>query len=410
MRKRNNKVALIGGGRTRFGELFDRSMISLVLEAGMEALYDAKVSREELDEMFIGTFVPEILNDQGNFSAFLSEEMGFNIPITRVESACASGGTAIYNGIRAIKSGDCDLVLVGGAEKATDRSARKAYMAAASEWERKYSFDFISLNAILTQRYIHEYPDVKREDMALISVKNHLHAADNPNAHFRNRITEEMVMKAPVISSPVRLLDCSPVSDGAAAVILASEEKARELTDNPVFLSGYGMGSDTIGLYGRESLTNLKASRETADVAFRRSGLELRDIDIFEMHDAYIIQEIMGVEDIGLAERGKAPEMMREAFDALGKGKHLLHEREGHSFITNCGGGLKADGHPVGATGVRQIEEIYHQIKGDSTHPVGRSLGRDPSVGLAQNIGGSGSHITMMIMESEEHMKGRDAK
>jgi acetyl-CoA C-acetyltransferase len=400
----DRKVAIIGSGRTKFGELFDRSFISLVAEAGVAALRNAGISREELDEMMIGTFVPEILNDQGNFSAFLSEEMGFDLPITRVEAACASGGTAIYNGMRAIKSGDCDLVLVGGAEKATDRSARKAYMAAASEWERLYDFDFVSLNAVLTQRFLHENPDVKPEDMALVSVKNHRHARDNPHAHFRNQLTVERVLDSPVISEPVRLLDCSPVSDGAAAVILASEEKARELSDEPVFLTGYGMSTDSIGLYARESLSNLRATRRAGEIAFRRAGLALKDVDLFEMHDAYIIQEVMGYEDLGLEERGKGPDLMKRAFESDSGGYHLVHERKDHTFITNAGGGLKADGHPVGATGVRQVGEVYNQITGISPYPVEKSLGRRPEVGLMHNIGGSGSHITVLLMETESHI------
>ncbi len=399
------KVVVIGSGRTKFGELFERSFISLVAEAGIAALRDAKISREDIDEMVIGTFVPEIMNDQGNFSAYLAEEMGFDIPITRVEAACASGGAAVYNAVRAIKSGDCDLVLVGGAEKATDRSARKAYMAAASEWERLYEFDFISLNAILTQRYLHENKNANYEDMTLISVKNHMHASENPHAHFRNQITQEMVLNAPVISDPVRLLDCSPVSDGAAALIIASEEKAREITDRFVFLSGYGMSTDSIGLYSRRSLSDLRATRKAKDIAFQRTSLALEDVDLFEMHDAYIIQEVMGYEDLGLAERGKGPEMVKRAFESHGEESHITYERKGHTFITNTGGGLKADGHPVGATGVRQVGEIFQQLSGKSPYPIERSLGRKPEVGLAHNVGGSGSNITVLLLETEEHMK-----
>lgn len=419
------RVAVIGAGRTKFGELFDRSLISLVVEAGLNALSDANISRNDLDEIFIGTFIPELQNDQGNLAAFLCEELGLSIPITRVEAACASGGVAIYNAIRAIKSGDCDLVLVGGAEKTTDRNARVAYMAAASEWERLYDFDFIALNAMLTQQYFQKYPDINIEDFYKVSIKNHLHGIHNPNAHFRNKITLEQVKNSMVISHPVRLLECSPVSDGAAAIILASEKKARELTDNPIYIAGYGMGVDTLGLYARNNLTSLDATKKAAKAAFQRSGLTVADIDLFELHDAYIIQEILAYEDLGLAEPGKGTMLVKKAFEEFEKKalerkekekekekevRHIVYESpvtKGHIYIVNAGGGLKSDGHPVGATGVRQICEIYHQMTGKSPYSVTNSLGRVPEVCLSQNIGGSGSNITIFILESDHHLKHR---
>lgn len=405
---RSERVAVIGAGRTRFGELFDRSLISLVAEAGIKALEDANVSRHELDEMFIGTFVPEIQNDQGNFSALLCEEIGINIPTTRVEAACASGGAAVYNGARAIKSGECDLVLVGGAEKATDRNAREAYMAAASEWERLYSFDFISLNAILTQRYLFEYNETSMEDFSLVSVKNHKHALRNPNAHFRKEITVEKVLNSPMISDPVKLLDCSPVSDGSAAIILASEERAKQLADDPVYLTGCGMNSDTIGLYARSSLSHLKATVMASSTAFKRSGLSISEVDLFELHDAYIIQEVMGYEDLGIVDNGQGPRLVREAFENSSEDSdHIVYESRGKDFVVNAGGGLKADGHPVGATGVRQIGEIYQQMTGKTPYPIEKSLGRTPEVGLAQNVGGSGSNVTVSLLETKSHMKSR---
>ena len=394
--------------RAEFGELFDRSLISLVVEAGMKALEDANVSRHELDEMFIGTFVPEIQNDQGNFSALLCEEIGINIPITRVEAACASGGASVYNGVRAIKSGECDLVLVGGAEKATDRNARESYMAAASEWERLYSYDFISLNAILTQRYLFEYSETKMEDLSLVSVKNHRHALKNPNAHFRKEISVEDVLSSPVISNPVKLLDCSPVSDGSAAVILASEERAKQLMDDPVYLTGCGMNSDTIGLYARSSLSHLKATVMSGGAAFKRSGLNVSDVDLFELHDAYIIQEIMAYEDLGIVDNGMGAGLVRDAFGNSNKGSdHIVYETGGKDFVVNAGGGLKADGHPVGATGVRQVGEIFSQMTGRSPYPIEKTLGRRPEVGLAHNVGGSGSIITVSILETGSHMDQR---
>lgn len=393
---RNQEVAIVGAGRTKFGELYERSMISLTIEAGLNALKEANLERKDIDEMVVGSFITEIVNEQGNLPAFLSEELGINIPITRTEAACGSGGSALYNGITAIKSGRCDVVLVGGVEKATDWNAGIAYMAAASEWERLYNFNFTGLNAAMAKRYLYEYPETKIEHLAMISVKNHKHAIDNKNAHLRNQITVEQVLKSDVVSDPLTIYHCSPVTDGAAALILVNGDLAKEY-ENPVYITGSGMNTDSIGLYARENFTSLKATKLAAANAFKETGKTIKDVDILELHDAFTIQELLAYEELGLAEKGKAWKMIEEGFNT--SGRHVVYNVNGKEAIINCGGGLKADGHPVGATGVRQAVELYQQLTGKSDHPVSKSLGREPKIGLCQNIGGTGSLITVHLLE-----------
>ncbi len=392
----NKEVAIVGAGRTRFGELYERSMISLTVEAGLNALKEANLERKQIGEMVVGSFVTEIVNEQGNLPAFLSEELGINIPITRTEAACGSGGSALYNGITTIKSGRCDVVLVGGVEKATDWNVGIAYMAAASEWERLYEFNFTGLNATMAMRYLHEYPETKLEHLAMISVKNHKHARDNKNAHLRNQITVEQVLKSDMVSDPLTIYQCSPVSDGAAALILVSGELAKGY-DNPVYITGSGMRTDSIGLYARDSITSLKATKLAAATAFKESRRAIDEVDILELHDAFTIQELLAYEELGLVEKGKAWKMIQDGFDS--SARHIVYRVNGKEIIVNCGGGLKADGHPVGATGVRQAVELYQQLTGKSDHPVNKSLGREPKIGLCQNIGGTGSLITVHLLE-----------
>lgn len=391
-------VAIIGAGRTKFGELFDRSLMSLITEASNNALKDANLAWEDIDEIVIGSFIPEIINNIGNLPALIAEELCLNIPITRVEAACGSGGAAIYNAIRAVKGG-CKNVLAIGAEKSTDGDARSAYMAAANPWEHIYGFDFAGLNAAMTERYFYEYPKTKREQFAMVSVKNHKHAAGNKLAHLRNQITIETVLNANIISYPVRLFDCSPVSDGAAAVVLTSEERAKkEYKDKGVKISGYGMISDTIGLYARESLVKVKATRLAARDAFKRAGFGIEKVDLLELHDAFVIQEILALEELGLANYGEAPKIVEDSFDA--NAKYIVYKTLKGEKISNTGGGLKGDGHPVGASGVRQAVELYQQITGKTDHPIDKYLGRMPRVGLCQSIGGSGSTITVHVLEA----------
>ncbi len=393
----NDGVAIIGAGRTKFGELFDKSIMNLIAEAGTGALKDANLEWSDVDEIVIGSFIAEITNNIGNLPALMAEELSLNIPITRVEAACGSGGAAIYNGIRAVKGG-CKTVLAIGAEKATDGDARSAYMAAANPWEHVYGFDFAGLNAAMTERYFYEYPKTKKEQFAMVSVKNHKHAAGNKLAHLRNQITIETVLNANIISYPVRLFDCSPVSDGAAAVVLSSEERAKkDYKDNAVKIPGYGMISDTIGLYARDSITKVKATRLASEQAFKRAGFGVEKIDILEMHDAFVIQEILAIEELGLANYGEAPKMVEDSFDA--NAKYIVYKTTKGEKISNTGGGLKADGHPVGASGVRQAVELYGQITGKTDHPVDKYLGRHPQSGICQSIGGSGSTITVHVLE-----------
>jgi len=394
-----NRVAIISAGRTYFGELFDRSLISLTVEAGLKALRDANLERRDIDEMYVGSFVSEITNFQGNFPALLCEELGIHIPITRVEAACGSGGSALYNGIRAVSSGDSDIVLVGGVEKATDTGSAEMFMAAASPWERLYGFSFAGLYANMANRYLYNNQNTTAEHLAMVAVKNHRHARNNPYAHYRNAVTVEQVQNTPMVSSPFTILHCSPISDGGAAVILASEKIAKEY-DDAVYITGAAMNADAIGLYARRDMTTSAANRFASRDALARAGRTVDEVDIFELHDAFTISEIMAMEDIKLAAIGCSAAILERGLQVSSNGSHVVMENSvGREFVSNAGGGLKADGHPVGATGVRQAVEIYQQLAGKSEYPVEKVLGDRPMVGLCQNVGGTCASSSVHVME-----------
>jgi len=394
-----NRVAIIGAGRTRFGELFDRSIISLTVEAGLKALRDANLERKDIDEMFVGSFVSEITNFQGNFPALLCEELGIHIPITRVEAACGSGGSALYNGINAILSGASDIALIGGVEKATDTGSADMFMAATSPWERLYGFSFAGLYATIANRYLYKHQDTTVEHLAMVAVKNHRHAKNNPYAHYRNAVTVEQVQNTPIVSEPFTIYHCSPISDGGAAVILASEEVAKEY-DDAIYITGSAMNADTIGLYARQDMTSSAANRLASKDALARAGRKISDMDLFELHDAFTISEILAMEDIGLYRAGCSASMIEQGIKASSNGSHVVMENSsGREFVSNPGGGLKADGHPVGATGIRQAVEIYQQLSCKSEYPVEKTLGHRPTIGLCQNTGGTCASTSVHVME-----------
>lgn len=380
-------VAIIGIGMTRFGDLWDRSLRQLFTEAALAAIDDAGV--DHVDALYAGCMSSGVFNNQEHLGALAADYLGQkHIPGTRVESACASGALALRCAIAAVASGMHDIVLAGGVEKMTDVSGGNATFAlgtaADADFESFPGVTFPGLYAMMARAHMDTY-GTTREMLSAVSIKNHKNGAMNPRAQFRSAITEDTVLNSPLVATPFHLFDCSPITDGAAACIVCSVEKARELGINPVVrVAGSGHATDTLALYQRDEITWLAATAEAAKQAYNMAGVGPEDIRIAEVHDCFTIAEIMVIEALGFVEKGKGGPF----------------ELEGHTALTgkkpiNTSGGLKSKGHPVGATGLAQIFELVTQLReqaGDRQVP-------DVKRALAQNMGGSGGSAVVHILE-----------
>lgn len=343
------------------------------------------MDRSQVEEGFVGTlgFSGWQL---GNASAVLAEEAGTpGVPVSRIENACASAGFALRAGVQAIESGARDAVLVAGVEKMTDvPSARRRYWLGVSgdtEWERLAGLTFAGVYGLIASRHRAEY-GTPPEALAEVAVKNHANGALNPNAHFRKAITREEVLASPRVAEPLGLLDCCPVSDGAAALLLVSAEVAHRFTDAPVYVAGSGAGSDWLALQERESLTSLAASRRAAEEAFRRAGLERKAVNLLEVHDCFTIAELVALEDLGFAAPGGAAALTLNG-----------STRIGGDLPVNPDGGLKSKGHPIGATGASQAYEAFLQLRG----AAGRRQVTGAECALTHNVGGSGASAVVTL-------------
>lgn len=384
------KAAVIGAGHTRFGVLPEgpRRLLQTAVDQAIASV-DRGIERAAIDQAFLGTlgFSGWQL---GNASAVLAEEAGLvGRPVTRVENACASAGFAVHQAVRAIESGASDVVLVAGLEKMTDApSDRRRYWLGVSgdtEWERLAGLTFAGVYGLMASRHMAEHA-TPREALAEVAVKNHAHGALNPNAHFRKTIRRDDVLAAPMVAAPLGLLDCCPVSDGAAALVLASDETARKLTDTPVYVAGAGAGSDRLAIQERPSLTSLSATRRAADAAFRHAGFDRSAVQFLEVHDCFTIAELLALEDLGYAPPGGAAELTLSGATRLGG-----------RLPVNPDGGLKAKGHPIGATGASQVYEVFQQLRGGA----GARQVPHAERALTHNVGGSGASATVTLFSVE---------
>jgi acetyl-CoA C-acetyltransferase len=381
------RVAVIGVGLTRFGELWETSFSQLFVEAGVRAINDAGIDGKEIDALYVGNMSGGRFVDQEHISCLIADHAGLTpIPATRVEAACASGGLAIRQGVMAILSGMHDVVVVGGVEKMTDLVTEKTTQTLAtasdSEWEAFMGMTFPGLYALIARRHMHEY-GTTREQLAMVAVKNHRNALHNPYAQFHTEISVEDVLRSPLVADPLRLLDCSPITDGAACVVLASEEKAREFVDSPVYITGSGQASSTIALHDRRSITVADATVNAAKEAYARAKRSAGEIQVAEVHDAFTIGEILAIEGLGFFKIGEGGRATEEGETAIGG-----------RIPVNTSGGLKAKGHPVGATGVAQVVEVVLQLRGEAGK---RQV--DADIGLTHNVGGSGGTAVVHILE-----------
>jgi len=381
-------VAIIGVGLTKFGERWDSSIKELMAEAGLAALQDANITSKDIDAIYGGSMTPGRFIGQEHVAALMADQLGLgNIPATRVENACASGGSALRQGYMAVASGIHDIVVVGGVEKMTDVSTSEATTALGGagdqEWELFQGITFPGLYALMARRHMHDYGTTE-EQLAAVAVKNHANAYKNKYAQFHKLITIDEVLNSKKVADPLKLLDCSPITDGAAAVVLAPLEIARKYNDTPIKIAASEQASDTLRLADRESITSIKAARIAAENAYRHAGVTPKDIDVAEVHDCFTIAEIIAMEDLGFFKKG-------EAAKAIEEGRTQING----DVSVNTSGGLKGCGHPVGATGIKQAVEITWQLRGEAE---GRQVD-GAEIGLTHNVGGSGATAVVHILK-----------
>lgn len=342
------------------------------------ASVDRGFDREQIDELVLSTlgFSGWQLGNSASVAAVEAGRPGLSS--VRVENACASGGFALRWAVDAVASGRRELVLVVGVEKMTDvTNARRRYWLGVSgdtEWERLAGLTFAGVYGLMAARYEAQYGPI-RDALTAVAVKNHAHGALNPNAHFRRAVSTEQASSAPSVAAPLRLYDCCPVSDGAAAVLVTHPTLARRFTDTPVFVVGSGTGSDHLAVQERAEISRLESSRAAAAEAFGRAPFHRKQLDLLELHDCFTIAELLALEDLGFAPRGGAGRMTLAG-----------ETRLGGSLPVNPDGGLKAKGHPIGATGVSQVYEVFEQLRG---HAGARQV-RGAERALTHNVGGSG--------------------
>ncbi|MEK7141722.1 MAG: thiolase domain-containing protein [Patescibacteria group bacterium] len=382
-------VSIIGASTTTFGELWDVSPRHLAREVVNAAMKDADIMPRDIGALFVGNMLSGMLGSQEHLGAFFAEELGFTgAAAFKIEGACASGGLAIHNAVNAIISGQYETVAVLGVEKMTDHrpeDVATALMGAGSSQERAAGCTFPGLYAILTRVHMKEY-GTTREDLAAVAVKNHFHASLNPHSQFKKPITMEAVLRSHTVADPLTLLDCSPISDGAAAIIITRDKRHETRDKRTVSIIASCVATDTLGLAQRQSLTELKASQEAARRAYTIAGVAPRDIDIAEVHDCFTIAEILALEDISFFDKGMAAQAISRGEVTLGKAKKL---------VVNPSGGLKGCGHPIGATGVKQVVEIVEQLRG----AAGARQVNGARVGLAHNVGGTGATAVVHILK-----------
>ncbi|MBD3225558.1 MAG: thiolase domain-containing protein [Caldithrix sp.] len=381
-------IAVIGIGLSRWGELWEQSLRDIFVESALHAIKDSGV--DHIDSMYVGSMSPGLFNNQEHLAALLADYLGVgSIPSTRVESACASGGLAMKMACLDIMSGTSEIVLAGGVEKMTDVDTDGATLALASAADYAYEVyqgvTFPGLYAMIARMHMDKYGTTEQQ-LAEVAVKNHLHGSMNSMAQFPQKINVDAVLNSVVIADPLHILDCSPITDGAAAVILCSAEKARQLKLHPqIRISGLGHATDTMALHSREDITALSAVEKAGITALKMSGKKIDDIDLFEVHDCFTIAEICILEALGLFPKGKGG-------NAAASGK----TRFDGPMPVNTSGGLKAKGHPVGATGIAQIVEIVTQLR----EQAGERQVKNARVGLTQNMGGSGGSCLVHILEA----------
>ncbi len=381
-------VAVIGVGMNKWGEHWEKSLRQVFTEAAILALDDAGV--DKIDSLIVGCMSSGLFVGQEHLSSLLADYLGqVPVPAARVESACASGGLALRMGFIEVASGMSDVVLVGGVEKMTDVNGHEATFAlgtaADQEYECYHGITFPGLYALMARAHMEKY-GTTREQLAMVAVKNHHNGSLNPLAQYPFKVSVEAVLNSVMVADPLRILDCSPITDGAAAVVLCSLETAKKLKKPAVRIVASGMATDAIALSSRQDITWIESTYQAAKRAYAMAGKKPEDIDLVEVHDCFTIAEICVMEALGLVEKGKGGKAVQDGLTAL-EGK----------IPVNASGGLKSKGHPVGATGVAQALEIVKQLRGEA----GPRQVENAKVGMTQNMGGSGGSSVVHIFERD---------
>lgn len=381
-------VVIAGVGKTPFGLYKDsKSLAALAREAVTACLSDAGVEPEQVEALVVGNFAAPAFVGQNHLGAYLADELGLSgKPALRVEAACASGGLAFHQAWLAVAAGLVDQALVVGIEKMSSQSTERVahILASAGDCcsEAAIGATFPSIFALIASRHMYQY-GTTREQLAYVAVKNHENGAQNPFAQFRKRISVEDVLESRPVAEPLRLYDCSPVSDGAAAVLLAPADRAGDFRAKPVRVLGIGVATDRFRLADKVDVTSLPAIQLAAQAAYRMAGLGPREIHFAEVHDCFTIAELIALEELGFVAKGES-----------GPFTEAGCTRANGVLPVNPSGGLKAKGHPVGATGVAQIADVALQIRGEAP---GIQVARH-EVGLAQNLGGTGATCVVTIL------------
>lgn len=380
--------SVIGYYTTKFGELWNKSLGDLMYEASGGVLKNCNLEIENIDAVFIGNMLSSIVEGRLLLSAYLSELLGVNIPIYRVEGACASGGLAFQMANEYLESHPTNTVMVLGAEKMTDVSVSlitKALGAASSYEEQTAGLTFPGVYALIASYYLKKY-NYDESHLAAISVKNHFHGTLNKNAHFRRAITIDHVLESPYVAYPLKVLDSSPISDGASAVILTGNKDIIKKRKSVQILAS-NVATDCISLAKRKSIDTLESTVIAANKSFKEADIKRKEIDIMEAHDCFSIAEIIALEDLGFFKKGEFGKLAKEM---------ATHRNSGANLIVNTTGGLKSAGHPVGGTGVKQIGELYLQL----TNQAQERQVKKATKGLAHNVGGSGGVAVVTILSS----------
>ena len=380
-------IAILGFGQTKIDEQWERSIREIAAQAIRLALNDA--GRESADGLFVGNMMSGILDRQNILAPLVADFAGLkSIESVKIDAACGSGGAALRSGLMAVASGELESALVLGVEKMTDRHPHEVTAALATaadaDYEGEMGLSFVGLNALLMRRYMHEY-GWKHADFAPFAINAHANALHNPFARLHQKITVEDFEKSAMIATPINLLDASPIGDGAAALLLVPAETLRGGTR--ILVAGSASATDTLAIHDRPDALFLAAAYHSAQEAYRQAGVSPEEIDVFELHDAFAIMSALSLEACGFAERGRGVRLGLDG-DILPTGRIPVTTR----------GGLKARGHPVGATGVYQVVEVVQQLRGE----CGGTQVPEARIGMAQNIGGSGSTVVTHILKREE--------
>jgi len=381
------EVAVIGIGQTKIDEHWDKSLRELAGFAVLDAVKDAGLN--QVDALYVGNMMSASANHQAQLGAYIADWVGLRYAESfKLESACSSGAAAFRTALLAVASGAIDTAVALGVEKMTDSPGAEITAelatAADADWEVSQGVSFVALNALIMRRYMHEYGWTKN-DFAPFSINAHANGVHNPNARFRKAITEKQYLDAAMVADPINLMDASPVGDGAAAVVMVPLDKIGHSSANPlVKIIGSAAATDSIAVHGRKDPLWLRAAESSSKKAYSQAGLSPQDIDLFEAHDAFSIMAALSLEATGFADRGKGPRLALDG-EIRPDGKIPIATR----------GGLKARGHPVGATGMYQLVEVVEQLR----HQAEGSQVENARIGMAQNIGGSGSNIITHILQ-----------